>query len=336
MTNGFGNPRNYAIRALEPLGDYLYAGTQHYEGAGLPNEGAEIWRSADGTNWTKVGDTQLENPLNNYVDALAGFDGYLYAYGSAGEVWRCQACAGADWERVVAGGLGNADSRGMAALEVYDGRLYAFVQNNTQGLTGWRTSDGLNWEAYGLPGFGNSNNVGPYGDGSVAVHNGRLYVGATNSRSGVSIWEKTVTADFTATPRFGVPPLTVQFNNASAGDSTTSEWDFGDGEKSTETNPTHTYTQVGTYSVTLKVGDGVDTDTVTKPAYVDTRPRMYLPLVVKLSNVYDDFNNPAYAGLLRQESMGSDEPRKFPGTAERRRRRLSPTAISPPTRAGDC
>lgn len=35
----------------------------------------------------------------------------------------------------------------------------------------------------------------------------------------------------------------------------TYEWDFGDGTTSTEANPSHTYTQAGTYSVTLTVTD---------------------------------------------------------------------------------
>jgi gliding motility-associated-like protein len=50
-------------------------------------------------------------------------------------------------------------------------------------------------------------------------------------------------------------PLSVQFNNTTnenGGTGTTYLWDFGDGGKdSTNVNPVHTYTQEGTYSVTL-------------------------------------------------------------------------------------
>ncbi len=33
------------------------------------------------------------------------------------------------------------------------------------------------------------------------------------------------------------------------------EWDFGDGQKSTEQNPSHTYQKVGEYTATLTVVD---------------------------------------------------------------------------------
>jgi cytochrome c len=72
-----------------------------------------------------------------------------------------------------------------------------------------------------------------------------------------------------ATPTSGPAPLEVQFtgelSDRGADDPPTYEWDFGDGETSTEVNPTHTYTEAGTYEVTLTVTDaaGITTDTVT-------------------------------------------------------------------------
>ena len=61
-------------------------------------------------------------------------------------------------------------------------------------------------------------------------------------------------AAFTATPETGEKPLEVDFNSStSTGDITTWTWDFGDGAFSHEANPTHTFTDTGTYTVTLKV-----------------------------------------------------------------------------------
>lgn len=59
---------------------------------------------------------------------------------------------------------------------------------------------------------------------------------------------------------YGVPgtdliPLTIQFFDVSTGEPTSRVWDFGDGQCSTEKNPTHTYTEPGIYTVTLTVSD---------------------------------------------------------------------------------
>ncbi|MFN4853654.1 MAG: PKD domain-containing protein [Bacteroidota bacterium] len=51
----------------------------------------------------------------------------------------------------------------------------------------------------------------------------------------------------------GCPPLSVQFTNNSGSDIDSCFWDFGDGNTSTLINPTHTYTQLGNYTVTLRI-----------------------------------------------------------------------------------
>lgn len=60
-------------------------------------------------------------------------------------------------------------------------------------------------------------------------------------------------ADFVATPASGERPHTVTFTNLSRPDGADFEWDFGDGETSTESNPTHDYDSCGTFDVTLRV-----------------------------------------------------------------------------------
>ena len=64
-----------------------------------------------------------------------------------------------------------------------------------------------------------------------------------------------------ANPTDGPAPLTVNFSSEGTadpdpGDSIRFEWDFGDGSPiSTESNPTHTYTQRGRYTAVLRVFD---------------------------------------------------------------------------------
>jgi PKD repeat protein len=77
-----------------------------------------------------------------------------------------------------------------------------------------------------------------------------------------------VEAGFVASPIRGKPPLAVQFTDRSKGDPTTWLWQFGDGETSNEQNPSHTYTDVGKYTVTLEVSNSRGSDTETKPGYI--------------------------------------------------------------------
>jgi PKD repeat protein len=61
-----------------------------------------------------------------------------------------------------------------------------------------------------------------------------------------------------AEPDEGAPPLKVQFTASveeEEGGPWTYGWDFGDGTKSTEQNPLHTYDKVGEYTATLTVTD---------------------------------------------------------------------------------
>ncbi|MGE4603218.1 MAG: HYR domain-containing protein [Planctomycetota bacterium] len=68
-------------------------------------------------------------------------------------------------------------------------------------------------------------------------------------------------ASFTATPTSGTFDLPVAFTDTSVGDIDTRLWDFGDGNTSTEQDPTHTYTAAGEYTVTLTATGPGGTDT---------------------------------------------------------------------------
>jgi PKD repeat protein len=76
-------------------------------------------------------------------------------------------------------------------------------------------------------------------------------------------------ADFTANKTAAGAPSAIQFyDNSTGGAPTQWRWNFGDGGTSTEQNPLHTYTQKGTYDVTLTVTNAYGSNSITKPSYI--------------------------------------------------------------------
>lgn len=82
-------------------------------------------------------------------------------------------------------------------------------------------------------------------------------------------FDPTVVGDFSAAITSNCEaPATVSFSNLSTNGSSF-EWDFGDGSTSTDTDPTHTYSALGDYTVTLSVdGDNCGTATKVRPNYI--------------------------------------------------------------------
>jgi len=82
--------------------------------------------------------------------------------------------------------------------------------------------------------------------------------------------ESKLTANFSANPISGTAPLTVYFTNQSTGNPTSYHWDFGDEGSGSQKSPTHVYQKSGTYSVSLTVSNGADSDTKTKSISVQS------------------------------------------------------------------
>ena len=85
-----------------------------------------------------------------------------------------------------------------------------------------------------------------------------------------------IDAEFTADITEGPVPLTVHFTDLSTGENPiiSWEWDFDDDGviDSEEQDPTWTYYEEGTYTVSLTISDGVVTDTETKEDYITVLP----------------------------------------------------------------
>ena len=95
----------------------------------------------------------------------------------------------------------------------------------------------------------------------------------------------------------GPAPLTVQFTDKSYDPDETPilswYWDFGDGNTSTEQNPSHTFIKEGIYRVKLTVQNTIDeTDTIEKNVIVTSGDSINSSTIFVSSDAYVSQNNP--------------------------------------------
>jgi PKD repeat protein len=105
----------------------------------------------------------------------------------------------------------------------------------------------------GVPGNGDSTDQ----DFALVITNGTTGGGPTGPF-----------ANFSGTPLSGLAPLAVNFTDSSAGTIDTWSWDFGDTTGSAVQSPSHSFTNAGSYTVSLTVTGPSGSDTNTKVAYV--------------------------------------------------------------------
>jgi PKD repeat protein len=110
-----------------------------------------------------------------------------------------------------------------------------------------------------------TNSYGSDTEKKTAAVEGTCVAGAT----GYITVGRAPTADFSANPTTGAPPLAVAFTDKSAGATPrTYQWSFGDGGTSTDANPSHSYAAAGIYTVTLTVTNPFGSDTETKAEFI--------------------------------------------------------------------
>jgi PKD repeat protein len=104
-----------------------------------------------------------------------------------------------------------------------------------------------------------------------------------------------VVADFTATPRSGYAPLTVQFSDYSTGNPIAWKWDFNnDGVTDSQVqNPIYTYLTPGVYSVKLRAETQFKFNEITKSDYI-TVSELVLPDYTYTN--FDDQINVEFSG----------------------------------------
>ncbi len=115
--------------------------------------------------------------------------------------------------------------------------------------------------------------------------------------------DRPIKAAFKTDVKEGLAPLTVHFTESSNNkDIVEWNWEFGDGTKSTEQNPTHVFEGVGKYNVVLTVGDGVKEDKL-----ADTHPSMDTASAVIYVPKYDLKANQKTTGKVSDVTLSGGD-----------------------------
>ena len=104
-------------------------------------------------------------------------------------------------------------------------------------------------------------------------------------------------ADFSANKTTVAINETVSFSDESSFAPTSWAWDFGDGTTSTEQNPTHSYAEVGTYTVQLTVENENGSDTEIKENYITVEQGVVCisdPCPIETDNDFTETSIPYY------------------------------------------
>lgn len=212
-------------------------------------------------------------------------------------------------------------------------RIIQFCNGETAvqgGFDLWRTGDGITWKKAAQKGFRDQFN---YGVRTFAPTPIGLFVGAANPFTGAEVWlspwsrpdssfvllpmNHAPTAD-PGGPYTGVAGEAMAFDGSGSsdadGDALVYTWDFGDGGTASGVNPTHTYLQEGTFTVSLTVDDGRGgTDTQTTTAEVAVAQVMTVSNTsIRLSQTSAGVN----ATAIRRGRRGRSRTPSWVGTAE--------------------
>ncbi len=228
-----------------------------------------MWTSSDGAVWTQ----RFYDPDTNYRSPI--WSGTLFALlDNKGNVYTSP--DGANWtsQNISATGLNDVAWSGTEYLITQGTTVYTspdavtwtphsitpslshviwagnrFVA--TSGPQIWSSADGLSWTLETTDGNGDINDLAWSGNQAIAVSGGE------------SFWRQSCTlpaADFRFSPATPLRNQPVAFFDQSTASPTAWSWDFGDGQGSSQQDPTHTYGQGGVYSVSLAATNAFGTD----------------------------------------------------------------------------
>jgi len=143
-----------------------------------------------------------------------------------------------------------------------------FTDQSTGSITGWSWNFGDSGTSTQQTASHIYNNAGDYTVVLTVSGPGGSNTKTQTNYIHVSEPAQPPTADFSANPLSGNKPLTVNFMDRSTGNITSWSWNFGDGNTSTEQNPSHTYNNAGDYPVALTVSGPGGANTKTQANYI--------------------------------------------------------------------
>jgi uncharacterized protein (TIGR02145 family) len=149
------------------------------------------------------------------------------------------------------------------------------------------TSKGIVWSVSQNPSIEQHSGLTDEGPGAGIFHsittgltqNNTYYVRAYATNSAGSVYGNELEfqteiggyapiADFEVNPTSGLAPLTVNFTDLSTNSPMSWQWDFGDDNRSTLQNPSHSYQSAGDYNVQLVVSNSFGSGNKTKNNYI--------------------------------------------------------------------
>jgi PKD repeat protein len=277
-----------------PIGDAVGAGggIAIYSAANSPG-GGTAYSSSPYSSWTST--THLGVVSDFFY--LGSYVFYCKIPGGSPGIYRSSSTGAPSWSQVNAAGadelLGFQYSSATADFTgtPTSGNANLSVQftDTSTGATSWE------WD------FGDGSTLGTTQNPSHTYTIAGTYSVILSINSGASTKTRSdyvtvnMAAAFSGTPTSSFVSLPISFTDLSAGTPTTWDWDFGDGSPhSTTQNPTHVYSDVGTYTVTLIASRGSFTDTEIKSNFitisatadfVGTPTSGHIPLVVTFTDL---------------------------------------------------
>ena len=204
----------------------------------------DVWWSADGATWIQATASAAWGTRNAHTAEV--YDGKMWVIGGSGrnDVW--WSTNGLEWTRAT-GSIHWGLPSGHATV-IYDNKIFAFG-----GLTKnevWWTTDGATWtQTSANAEWGRRTNH------DVIVYKNTMWL--MGGYYGTAIYGDVWKSAVSSSSAIQYPPTVIRDSATSFStpmsvyDMASYQWQFGDGATATGSNPTHMYTEPGTYTVTL-------------------------------------------------------------------------------------